>query len=116
MYSVKNNADFTQTFSYIKNKTTGELTINSSNFQIVGVSDVEYNIIVQGSNNTITTGDRDDIVRLSSISRNCTVNTNGGNDKVYSAAYNIYAYLGEGDDYFEGMSLSLIHISEPTRP
>ena len=111
LYSVKNNADFTQSFSYTKNKTTGELTVKASNFLVVGVSDVEYNIIVQGSNNTITTGDRDDIVRFTSNSKSCTVNTNGGNDKVYSDAYNIHAYLGEGDDYFEGMSNSnLNHI------
>lgn len=104
LYSVKNNADFTQTFSYIKNKTTGELTINSSNFQIVGVSDVEYNLIVNGNNNIITTGDKDDIVKVTSSARSSKVYTNGGNDKVYCDAYNLYAELGEGDDYYEGTS------------
>ena len=99
---VKNKNAISQSFSYIKNKTTGEITINAGAFDIKGISDVEYNLIINGYGNTVTTGDRDDIIRLTEAARSTTLSTNGGNDKVYDESSGSNIRLGAGEDYYKG--------------
>lgn len=103
-FKIKNTENLNQTFSYTKNKDTGEVTLTCNKFEITGLSDVEYNLTINGIKNTIYTGERNDIVRLNKDGAN-TLYTLGGDDKVYAQQTLVLGkvYLGDGNDYFESI-------------
>ncbi len=115
-YTVTNNKSTDNSFSYVKDKTTGQITFVTSNFGIHGQTDVRHNIVVNGSSNIIYGGDLDDNLEdYDNASNNCyyagdgndtiiargtsTVYGEGGNDNITIQGYGYCTvYGGEGDD------------------
>ena len=118
-YTVQNRSGTSNTLSYVKDSSTGELTFLGSNFIIRGQDDVEHNIVISGQYNTVYGGNLNDSIKIldtTSIDNSiyggdgddnivvnssyCYIYGQAGNDTItiYKAARSIYG--GEGDDTF----------------
>ena len=99
-YKVTNRLSTSQSLSYTKDSSTGELIFYGSSFTIEGQNDVHHNLIIEGSYNYIYTGNLDDTVKiLSDTSYTNTVYAQDGNDTLYSESVSVqYLYGGDGND------------------
>lgn len=112
-YSFRNDNTATSNVSYIKDTSTGVLTLICNKFTVKSQSDVSHNLLIQGSNNNVYGGDLDDTLdEVSGYQRNYLYGQ-GGNDTItinnkFSAGYgeagddelNIYkmeAWVNGGD-------------------
>ncbi len=94
-YTVKNKVATSQSLSYIKDTSTGEITFIGNDFEIHGQSDVSHNILINGSRNYVYGGNLSDTITL--VGSNC---------------YSNYIYGGDGDDTFDNMTASNIVYGE----
>lgn len=96
-YSFKNDNTATSNVSYIKDTSTGVLTLICNKFTVKSQSNVSHNLLIQGSNNNVYGGDLDDTINeVSGYQRNYLYGQ-GGNDTItinnkFSAGY------GEAED------------------
>ncbi|OLA73343.1 MAG: hypothetical protein BHW62_06990 [Acinetobacter sp. CAG:196_36_41] len=68
-YSFRNDNTATSNVSYIKDTSTGVLTLICNKFTVKSQSDVSHNLLIQGSNNNVYGGDLDDTINeISGIS------------------------------------------------
>lgn len=91
-YTVTNRISTSQSFSYTKDTTTGEVTFLSSDFTIRGQAGVEHKLIIEGRNNYVYTGDLDDSITINFTGN--TIYAYGGNDVIElnsTGSANIYA-------------------------
>lgn len=112
-YSFRNDDTATANVSYIKDTSTGVLTLICNKFTVKSQSDVSHNLLIRGSNNKVYGGDLDDTINeVSGYQRN-NLYGQGGNDTItinnkFSAGYgeagndelNLYimeAWLNGGD-------------------
>ena len=99
-YTITNRLTTSQSISYIKDTSTGELTFLGSNFDIRGQKDVAHNIIISGSNNHIYGGNLNDKLSDSAGSRTNTY-YGGAGDDIFSITTGYNTVYGEaGDDTF----------------
>lgn len=102
-YTFQNNLNGTNSISYSKDLTTGQLTIYASNTTIRGQLDVAHNILIIGNSNTLYTGNLDDIIEAAVGSSGNNVHGLEGDDIFISSDASIrYAYGEEGNDTFNG--------------
>ena len=91
-YSFRNDNTATSNVSYIKDTSTGVLTLICNKFTVKSQSDVSHNLLIQGSNNNVYGGDLDDTINeVSGYQRN-KLYGQGGNDTItinnkFSAGY-----------------------------
>lgn len=91
-YSFRNDNTATSNVSYIKDTSTGVLTLICNKFTVKSQSDVSHNLLIQGSNNNVYGGDLDDTLdEVSGYQRN-NLYGQGGNDTItinnkFSAGY-----------------------------
>ncbi len=94
-YTVTNNKNTNNSLSYIKDKSTGQITFVASNYEIHGQKDVRHNIVVNGSSNIVYGGDLDD--NLEDYNTACTNKyyAGNGNDTIIARGMsNIYGEAG----------------------
>lgn len=125
MISLRNtfgNIDYKYTIStnsnnksvYVEYLANGRLYINGSDICLTADSGQKDDIIILGSNNTINTGDKDDIIRSGYIidsngyydkqSNYNKINTGSGNDYVTFYGFRNNIDTGSGNDYVYGIS------------
>ena len=112
-YKITNKSSSTQTISYSKDTTTGELTFYGSNFEIHGQSDVSHNLIIEGSNNYVYGGDLADTIQI--LNQSAGLNTIyglGGDDTIYSKSGRTRntIYGGDGNDNITTAANTCVHI------
>ncbi len=124
-YSVKNKLTTSQTLSYTKDTSSGEVTIMGSSFEITAQKNAAHNLVINGGSNTIYLGDLNDSITILGGFRGNYVYAGAGEDSILSRGewgnyfygedgndtftlYNggQYAYGGEGDDVFYMNSLN----------
>ena len=81
-YSFKNDNTATSNVSYIKDTSTGVLTLICNNFTVKSQSNVSHNLLIQGSNNTVYGGDLDDTLYEVSGYQSNQLYGQGGNDTI----------------------------------
>lgn len=114
-YTIGNNSGADATFNYLQNG--GEMELIASNLAIATVGDVNYDLKItgsgntiggnntnstykiNGSNNTVNGGMGNENITIQSGSNN-TINGNGGNDNITLNSNNNSAFGGDGDDNF----------------
>jgi len=106
-YTFKNKNTTTNSVSYTKDTSTGEITFMCNSFTITGQADVAHNIKLQGSYNALYGGDLDDTIEvIKSTSYANYVYGQGGNDTlINNTASTTYLYGGVGNDIFYGGSV-----------
>lgn len=98
-YTLKNTKSSSSSLSYVKDKSSGQITFVASNFEITAQKDVSHNIVINGVSNIIRGGDLDDVLADFSISSNRNKFYGGlGNDNITLQGYGSYAYGEDGDD------------------
>ncbi|MBR2430747.1 DUF3060 domain-containing protein [bacterium] len=103
IYTVKNNQSGVQSFSYSKNKTTGVVTITCNNMTIQGEANKSHNIYLKGTNNTLTTGNLQDIIELDGTCSNNIIYGRAGDDTLTANSNTLNKAYGEsGDDTITG--------------
>ena len=108
-YTITNRLTTSQSISYIKDTSTGELTFLGSNFEIRGQKDVAHNIIISGSNNLVYGGNLDDTI-TNNVGTNNVHGGNGNDTLIANVACNTYGDDGEdtiivkngGGDHYGG--------------
>ena len=106
-YELKStSSNQTATIEYLSN---GRLYIKGSYITLTAKSGQDDSLIIQGNHNTINTGDRDDIVRVGTVtdgngyydkqSNYNTINTGAGNDYVNFFGYRNAIDTGAGKDF-----------------
>lgn len=97
-YSFKNDNTATSNVSYIKDTSTGVLTLICNKFTVKSQSDVSHNLLIQGSNNNVYGGDLDDTINeVSGYQRN-KLYGQGGNDTITINNKFSVGYGEAGDD------------------
>lgn len=98
-YQITNRLNSAQSFSYTKDTTTGEVTFLSSDFTILGQTDVEHNIIINGSRNYVYGGDLNDTILVTDSSKTYNYIYGGdGDDVINNYGRYGYVYGGNGND------------------
>lgn len=97
-YSFKNDNTATSNVSYIKDTSTGVLTLICNNFTVKSQSDVSHNLLIQGSNNTVYGGDLDDTLYEVSGYQSNQLYGQGGNDTITINNKFSVGYGEAGDD------------------
>lgn len=99
-YALKNNGSATE-ISYLLDTNTGEVSFNCSNFDIKCKNNVQYNVAINGSRNTITGNSQNDIFKtLNTTSTNNTFNGGIGDDVFNITSTNNTIYGNDGKDTF----------------
>ena len=97
-YSFRNDNTATSNVSYIKDTSTGVLTLICNKFTVKSQSDVSHNLLIQGSNNKVYGGDLDDTLdEVSGYQRNYLYGQ-GGNDTITINNKFSVGYGEAGDD------------------
>ena len=97
-YSFRNDNTATSNVSYIKDTSTGVLTLICNKFTVKSQSDVSHNLLIQGSNNNVYGGDLDDTINeVSGYQRN-KLYGQGGNDTITINNKFSVGYGEAGDD------------------
>lgn len=97
-YSFKNDNTATSNVSYIKDTSTGVLTLICNNFTVKSQSDVSHNLLIQGSNNTVYGGDLDDTLYEVSGYQSNQLYGQGGNDTITINNQHSFGHGEAGDD------------------
>ena len=80
---------------------TGKISFTCSNFDITAVDkNISYNIAIDGSRNTVRTGDMADNIELITNGQENYIYSGGGNDTFTVDAYGAYVDGEGGDDTF----------------
>lgn len=104
-YSFRNDNTATSNVSYIKDTSTGVLTLICNKFTVKSQSDVSHNLLIQGSNNTVYGGDLDDtLYEVSGFFANVFWGR-GGNDTI--TLNNRYS-SGNGEDGDDILNLNTL--------
>ena len=100
-YTLKNTSTSVQTFEYSKDKSTKQLTITCNNLEITGQNNVSHNIILNGSHNSLTTGEKDDEIIINAPI--FSIEAGAGDDTYYihSKVSNIEDAAGDDTYYLE---------------
>lgn len=97
-YSFRNDNTATSNVSYIKDTSTGVLTLICNNFTVKSQSDVSHNLLIQGSNNKVYGGDLDDTINEVSGYQLNLLYGQGGNDTITINNKFSVGYGEAGDD------------------
>ena len=97
-YSFRNDNTATSNVSYIKDTSTGVLTLICNKFTVKSQSDVSHNLLIQGSNNKVYGGDLDDTINEVSGYQNNYLYGQGGNDTITINNKFSVGYGEAGDD------------------
>lgn len=97
-YSFKNDNTATSNVSYIKDTSTGVLTLICNKFTVKSQSDVSHNLLIQGSNNKVYGGDLDDTINEVSGYQLNLLYGQGGNDTITINNKFSVGYGEAGDD------------------
>ena len=97
-YSFKNDNTATSNVSYIKDTSTGVLTLICNNFTVKSQSNVSHNLLIQGSNNTVYGGDLDDTLYEVSGYQSNQLYGQGGNDTITINNQHSFGHGEAGDD------------------
>lgn len=97
-YSFKNDNTATSNVSYIKDTSTGVLTLICNNFTVKSQSNVSHNLLIQGSNNKVYGGDLDDTINEVSGYQLNLLYGQGGNDTITINNKFSVGYGEAGDD------------------
>ena len=95
-YTIKNRLSTSQSISYTKDTTTGEVMFIGNRFEIRGQSDVAHNIIINGKNNYVYGGDLDDKI-VAKLAGN-VIYAGAGNDILIADSAGVQIYGQDGDD------------------
>lgn len=97
-YSFRNDNTATSNVSYIKDTSTGVLTLICNKFTVKSQSDVSHNLLIQGSNNKVYGGDLDDTINEVSGYQLNLLYGQGGNDTITINNKFSVGYGEAGDD------------------
>lgn len=97
-YSFRNDNTATSNVSYIKDTSTGVLTLICNKFTVKSQSDVSHNLLIQGSNNNVYGGDLDDTINEVSGYQLNLLYGQGGNDTITINNKFSVGYGEAGDD------------------
>lgn len=97
-YSFRNDNTATSNVSYIKDTSTGVLTLICNKFTVKSQSDVSHNLLIQGSNNKVYGGDLDDTINEVSGYHLNLLYGQGGNDTITINNKFSVGYGEAGDD------------------
>lgn len=97
-YSFKNDNTATSNVSYIKDTSTGVLTLICNKFTVKSQSDVSHNLLIQGSNNNVYGGDLDDTLYEVSGYQSNQLYGQGGNDTITINNQHSFGHGEAGDD------------------
>lgn len=98
-YKITNDLSYSQTVTYIKNKTTGELTLMLNSFTVQAQDDVTHNLIINGKNNKIYGGAKNDTIKdYNSICVSNKFYGGDGDDSITARSNNTSVYGEEGND------------------
>ncbi len=98
-YEIINRRGVAQDISYIKDIATGQITFIANNLTITGEDGVSHNLVINGSNNFVYGGNKDDtIVTYDESSNYNRFYGNDGNDTLRIDSSNGYIYGNAGDD------------------
>ena len=101
-YTITNKNTATNSLSYSKDTSTGELTFLGSYFTIKGQRDAVHNLIISGQNNTVYGGDLNDSLIVTKNSVNTVIYGEAGEDYIKNeSGLSGYYHGGDGNDTME---------------
>lgn len=99
IYDITNRNATDATISYSKEISTGKVTFTCNYFTITGISEVQYNTIINGTNNWVYGGNLDDtFTDFNTYSQSNKYYGKDGNDTITTIGYGDYVYGDAGND------------------